>query len=84
MRKLSQNFTTELDEYDWHVELHSMEGAWKNLKDKRTIVFQTQKMYAKKKKNVHIYWSDVLGTLIEIEKFFGTQNLVFQESSDTK
>ena len=48
----------------------------KNLKDKRTIVFQTQKMYANEKKYIHIYWS--LGTLIEVVKFFGSQNLVFQ------
>ena len=56
----------------------------KNLKDKRTIVSQIQKMYANEKKYIHIYWSDVLGRLIEVVKFFGTQNLVFQESSDTK
>ena len=70
LEKFSKKFTKELDEYDWHEELHSVKGAWKNLKDKKKKMSSKHKKCTQKEKKMH--WSDILGTLIEIVKIFNT------------
>ena len=66
LEKFSQNITTELDEYDWHEELHSGKELEKKFKRKKNNCLPNTKTYAKGEKYIYIYWSDVLGTLIKL------------------
>ena len=72
--KFNRNFTTAWDKYG----LRSVEGAWEKLKRQKNIWLPNVKHVRMKEKKK----ARLLEKLIKIVKFFGSQNLVFQESSE--